>query len=108
VVTNLLDNAAKASRDQRTNEIEVEASSANGQVVVRVIDHGPGIPAPVREQLFFPFYRISERHPRLGTGLGLAIVKGFLTLMNGEAWIEDTPGSGATFAFSLPAGSSPE
>jgi signal transduction histidine kinase len=67
-----------------------------------VIDHGEGVPASAREQLFFPFYGLSEREQRLGPGLGLAIAKGFLTLMDGEIWVEDTPGGGATFAFSLP------
>jgi two-component system sensor histidine kinase KdpD len=104
VVTNLLENAAKAALDNATDEIEVEARLADGKTVVRVIDHGTGAPQAVREQLFYPFYRVTERHPRLGTGLGLPISKGFLMLMGGEIWIEETPGGGATFAFSLPAG----
>ena len=102
VVTNLLDNAAKAARDKGSRAVELEARRSDGRTVVRVIDHGPGVPAPVREQLFYPFYQLGARHPRLGTGLGLAIAKGFLALMDGEIWIEDTPGGGATFAFSLP------
>jgi two-component system sensor histidine kinase KdpD len=104
VLTNLLDNAAKAAGDSGTEQIEVESDRSDGRIMIRVIDQGPGVPEPVREQLFYPFYQVSERHPRLGTGLGLAIAKGFLVLMNGEIWIEDTPGGGATFAFSLPAG----
>jgi len=104
VVTNLLDNAGKVAAGSGSDEIEVDADRSDGRVVVRVIDHGPGVPEPVREQLFYPFYQVTERHPRLGTGLGLAIAKGFLALMDGEIWIEDTPGGGATFAFSLPAG----
>jgi signal transduction histidine kinase len=59
------------------------------------------VPREAREQLFYPFYQVDRRHPRLGTGLGLAIAKGFLALMGGEIWIEDTPGGGATFALSL-------
>jgi signal transduction histidine kinase len=81
----------------------LQSDRADGQAVMRVIDHGNGVPPPLREELFYPFYQ-AERHPRLGTGLGLAISKGFLTLMNGQIWIEDTPGGGATFAFSLPTG----
>jgi len=107
LMTNLLDNAAKAAVDNDTNAIEVEARRDHDQVIVRIIDHGFGVPPAVREQLFYPFYRVTERHPRLGTGLGLAIVKGFLSLMDGQVWIEDTPGDGATFAFSLPDGSGP-
>ena len=72
-------------------------------MVVRVIDHGPGMDLASREQLFYPFYRLDERNTQLGPGLGLAIAKGFVDLMGGQLWIEDTPGGGATFAFSLPS-----
>jgi two-component system, OmpR family, sensor histidine kinase KdpD len=106
VVANLLDNATKAALHSDSGEVEVEARRADddGQVTVRVIDHGTGVPSTVREQLFYPFYQVTQRHPRLGTGLGLAISKGFVSLMGGQIWLEDTPGGGATFAFSLPSG----
>jgi two-component system sensor histidine kinase KdpD len=102
VLTNILDNAAKAATDSGHLDVEVEATAQGDRVVARIIDHGSGVPIAVREQLFYPFYQMKERHPRLGTGLGLAICKGFLAVMNGEIWIEDTPGGGATFALSLP------
>ena len=71
--------------------------------MLRVIDHGKGLPrAAAREQLFYPFYHLDERNPRLGAGLGLAICKGFVSLMGGEIWVEDTAGGGATFALTLP------
>ncbi|HYY78065.1 MAG TPA: ATP-binding protein [Actinomycetes bacterium] len=104
VVANLLDNAAKAATGGGNPRVEVRAGRADGRASVRVVDHGSGVPPSVREQLFYPFYQLDERHPRLGTGLGLAISKGFLTLMQGQIWIEETPGGGATFAFSLPNG----
>jgi two-component system sensor histidine kinase KdpD len=105
VATNLLENAAEVAAEGSSN-ITIDArTNDRGAVVVRVIDRGTGVPADVREQLFYPFYQVTERDPRLGTGLGLAIVKGFLVLMDGEIWIEDTVGGGATFAFSLPVGS---
>ena len=103
VLANLLDNAAKTAASSGRDEVEVEARRSDGEITVRVIDHGLGVPETAREQLFYPFYQVSERHPRLGTGLGLAIAKGFLALMSGKIWIEETPGGGATFAFSLPS-----
>jgi two-component system sensor histidine kinase KdpD len=103
VLSNLLDNAAKAAKEGGSPNLEIETRSTGAEVTVRIVDHGKGLPEGAREQLFYPFYQLSERHPRLGTGLGLAIAKGFLTLMAGRIWIEDTPGGGATFAFSLPA-----
>jgi len=102
VVTNLLDIAARAALESGTAEIDVQARREGERITVRIIDHGRGVPHAVREQLFYPFYQVTQRHPRLGTGLGLPISKGFLNLMSGEIWIEDTPGGGATFVFSLP------
>jgi two-component system sensor histidine kinase KdpD len=102
VVANLLDNAVKAAADGADPSINVEVRRVDDRTIVRVIDHGPGIPPEAREQLFYPFYQLSDRHPRHGTGLGLAICRGFLSLMDGEIWVEETPGGGATFAFSLP------
>lgn len=104
VIGNLLENAARSAADaaQKSVEILVEVDE-NSKVTVHVVDHGQGIPRGSRDHLFTPFYRIGERDPRLGSGLGLAITKGFLTLMEGEVWVEDTPRGGATFRFSLPA-----
>jgi two-component system sensor histidine kinase KdpD len=102
VLSNLLENASKATA-AGSGELQVDARRADGAVVVRVIDHGSGVPAAAREQLFYPFFRMDERNPRLGPGLGLAIVKGFVTLLDGDIWVEDTPGGGATFSFTLPA-----
>jgi len=102
VLFNLLDNAAKSAWKVGRHDVEVEVRGDGDRTVVRVIDQGEGVPSSAREQLFFPFYGLQERDQRLGPGLGLAIAKGFLSLMGGEIWVEDTPGGGATFAFSLP------
>jgi two-component system sensor histidine kinase KdpD len=105
VIFNLLDNGAKTGWRAGRPGVEVEVRPNGRRTTVRVIDHGEGVPASAREQLFFPFYGLSEREQRLGPGLGLAIAKGFLSLMDGDIWVEDTPGGGATFAFSLPRSS---
>jgi two-component system sensor histidine kinase KdpD len=107
VVANLLDNAVRATRDAAASQqsVELDVRLTEGRPTVRVIDHGKGVPADIGEQLFYPFYQIEQRHPRHGTGLGLAISKGFLVAMGGDIWIEQTPGGGATFAFSLPSAS---
>jgi two-component system sensor histidine kinase KdpD len=103
ILSNLLDNAVKAAVKAADRGIQVEARSSAEVITVRVIDHGAGVGQVAREQLFYPFYRLNERNPRLGSGLGLAICKGFVTLMGGEIWIEGTPGGGATLAFTLPS-----
>ena len=101
VLSNLLDNAARAASRAEPRTVEVEVGRLDGRVGVRVIDHGAGLDAAARTQLFLPFARLDERTTKLGPGLGLAIAKGFLDLMGGDLWLEDTPGGGATFVFSL-------
>ena len=101
VLSNLLDNAARAASRAGSRTVEVEVGPDDERIRVRVIDHGAGLDAAARTQLFLPFARLDERTTKLGPGLGLAIAKGFLDLMAGELWLEDTPGGGATFTFSL-------
>lgn len=100
VMTNLLDNAVRAG-DGTPSDVEVTARTTDGRVTIRVIDHGRGLPPDAREALFHPFYDLDQRNPRLGPGLGLAIAKGFVVAMDGEIWIEETPGGGATFAIAV-------
>ena len=86
VVANLLDNAAKAALHNDSGEVEVKASQVDGRVTVRVIDHGTGVPATVREQLFkklrgleiidCPFENLPEaKSGRWGAGLTAAKMK---------------------------------
>ena len=102
VLANVLENAAAAASKAGRPDVQLRVSRHQGAVAVRVVDHGAGFDPTTREQLFYPFYRLEERTPNLGPGLGLAIAKGFVDLMGGKLWVEDTPGGGATFAFSLP------
>jgi two-component system sensor histidine kinase KdpD len=106
VVSNLLDNAARSAIAAGSPSVEIEIGpTVHGertpQVAVKVVDHGAGLTTIERTQLFLPFARLDERTTKLGSGLGLAIARGFVDLMGGEIWLEDTPGGGATFAFSL-------
>jgi two-component system sensor histidine kinase KdpD len=102
VVANLVGNAVHASRETGAERVEVSVTPEDGRAVVRIVDHGPGIPPSAKEQLFYPFFDLDERNPKLGRGLGLAISKGYVDLMDGQIWVEDTPGGGATLAFALP------
>jgi two-component system, OmpR family, sensor histidine kinase KdpD len=104
VFGNLLENALKFAPPG--TEILVtaapDASDASG-VVVRVADHGPGVPEAERERIFEEFTRVDARPDATGTGLGLAIVHSLVTAHGGHVWCEATRGGGATFAFDLPA-----
>jgi two-component system, OmpR family, sensor histidine kinase KdpD len=83
--------------------VRVEAAAPGDDVVIRVVDQGPGIPKDGRDRLFQPFQRLGDGNGASpnGVGLGLAVASGFTAAMGGELTVEDTPGGGATFVFRL-------
>jgi two-component system sensor histidine kinase KdpD len=101
-IANVLDNAVSASPPDQP--VRVEAFTISGRVDLCVIDRGGGIPREHREEIFQPFQRLADHGT--GVGLGLAITRGFVTAMNGELSIDDTPGGGVTLVISLPEAAS--
>ncbi|MCM2295719.1 ATP-binding protein [Rhodoferax sp.] len=98
-VRNLLENA----RRYGAGEIHLGLSQTDSHVVIRVSDHGPGVPAALRERIFEPFYRLPGATERDGgVGLGLALVKAIAQRHGGRVVCEDRPGGGATFVLELP------
>ena len=93
-VANIVANALRWSPPDEVVEISARVSAPD--LELRISDHGPGIPAHSRAQIFQPFQRLGD-HGGGGVGLGLAIASGFIQAMEGELVIEDTPGGGATF-----------
>ena len=74
VLVNLIGNAEKYAASGKYLRIETRASSEIVEVVVA--DHGPGIPARMREQIFKPFVRMTDRlEDPTGTGIGLTIAR---------------------------------
>jgi two-component system, OmpR family, sensor histidine kinase KdpD len=100
-VANVMANAQAASPPGRA--VRVQAGAFGDRVEIRVVDQGPGVPREQRQQIFEPFTAFSGAHEDGGRhGLGLAIAMGFTAAMGGELDVEDTPGGGAMFVFSLP------
>ena len=98
-VRNLLENA----RRYGAGEIHLSLSQTDSHVVIRVSDHGPGVPEALRERIFEPFYRLPGATERDGgVGLGLALVKAIAQRHGGRVACEDRPGGGATFVLELP------
>jgi two-component system sensor histidine kinase KdpD len=107
VLDNLLENADHWSPPDAAIRVTAAPSPA-GEVAVRVIDAGPGIPADLRERVFERFVRgdAPSTDREAGMGLGLPIVRGLIDAQRGRVWLEDSaPGEGARVAFSLPAAS---
>lgn len=100
VLTNLLENAARHTPPGTRVDIIVECVPQHDEVRVTVADGGPGVPAEDRERVFLPFERGPTRVG--GSGLGLAIARGFVEAHDGRAWVDETPGGGARFTFTLP------
>jgi two-component system, OmpR family, sensor histidine kinase KdpD len=98
VLVNLLENAAKYSSP--TDRIDVDVHTHESELVVRVRDHGPGIPPDRAARIFDPFESSSVS---TGTGLGLAIATGFAQANGGRVWFEPAKDGGAVFALALPA-----
>jgi K+-sensing histidine kinase KdpD len=102
VLDNLLVNADRYAPKGTPIEIHV-APGMRATVVTRVIDHGPGVPAEMRDRIFERFVRDGQSGTE-GTGLGLAIVSGLVEAHAGRVWLDDPEaGGGAVFAFTLPA-----
>ena len=99
VLVNLFENALKYSPEQEPVRVQL-AETAN-RVLVRVVDHGPGVASEDRERIFEPFQRGGDR--ARGAGLGLAIARGFAQANDARVWAESRPGQGATFVLALPS-----
>ena len=100
VLTNLVGNALKFTGESGHVTVTAHKDDA-GNVVVSVTDSGPGIAPEHLAQVFNPYWQAGQT-ARLGAGLGLAIAKGIVEAHGGRIWATSTPGSGSTFAFSLP------
>ena len=101
-IENLVSNAMKYSPERR--DIEVEVARADGFGVVRVRDHGIGIPARMQRKIFRKFFRIQTdagSGPQ-GTGLGLAIVDHVMRGHGGFVRVDSEPGRGSTFTLHFP------
>ena len=102
VLFNLLDNAAKYAPELST--ITVKGWTDSGQLVLQVLDEGPGLPRDDLERVFDTFYRARKGdHVRAGTGLGLSICRGFVEAMGGTIVAGNRADrTGAVFTICLP------
>jgi heavy metal sensor kinase len=99
VLGNLLDNALRHGG----GEVVLEARQQDGQVLIRVSDEGPGLPAAFREHAFDRFSRAGGTRAD-GRGLGLAIVRAIVRAHGGEVSIDDRGGgNGTVVSVRLPA-----
>jgi two-component system, OmpR family, sensor histidine kinase KdpD len=102
VLTNLLENAIR--HGPKNSTITIGGVLANPRtVMVYVADHGLGVSPERRYEVFELFAR---RRGDSGAGLGLTIAETFVEAHGQSIWVEDAPGGGTRFCFTLPVAAS--
>jgi signal transduction histidine kinase len=101
MVGNLLDNACKWANSR----VCVSADTAQGRLVVRIEDDGPGLPPESAAQVLERGARLDEQVE--GSGLGLSIVRDIAALYSGSVSFETSPSGGLVVLLSLPGGEFP-
>jgi len=104
VFQNLLSNAIKYHKENEPPVITISAEKMPTHWLFSVKDNGIGIDPVYFDRVFTIFQRLHNKDEYSGTGIGLAIVKKIVEGMEGEIWIESSPGKGTTFFFTIKSG----
>ncbi|WP_367160634.1 ATP-binding protein [Kozakia baliensis] len=100
VFGNLIDNACNYG-----GSAHVTLENKGKEVIITVVDDGPGIPEAEREKVLNAFYRLEGSRSRStgGIGLGLAIVKREVERAHGQVYLDNAPGRGLRVRVTLPS-----
>lgn len=102
ILSNLLDNAEKYTRERTERTVRVRGRLAADAVAIRVEDDGDGVPARLQSRLFSAFSRGDDADGPAGLGLGLALSRGLARQQGGDLSYTGDPGAGAAFTLRLP------
>lgn len=103
ILGNFLSNAVRYAPEG--SRVELLGEARDGEVLLGVRDHGPGLTPDQRVRVFERFYRVDPSRSRAlgGSGIGLPIARALAEAMDGRAWAESGgPGMGSTFWVALP------
>ncbi|MGH8251430.1 MAG: ATP-binding protein [Steroidobacteraceae bacterium] len=99
LLSNLLTNSLEALDGRPNPVIMIETHRAGEQIVLTVVDNGPGFQGGLIEQAFDPYVTTKPK----GTGLGLAIVRRIVEEHGGQVEVDNAPQGGARIRITLPA-----
>jgi len=102
VLTNLISNAIKFSKNEETSAIEVGGQLQDNENIYYVKDNGVGFDMKYSDKLFGVFQRLHTQKDFKGTGVGLSLVQRIIHRHGGRVWAEGKVNKGATFHFTLP------
>ena len=104
-VENVVRNAARYTAEGTTVEVQLQREGA--EIVIRVLDSGPGVPPEDLDKIFQPFYRIDDARNRQtgGAGLGLSIAERAVRLHGGLVRASNRAGGGLEVEMRIPAAS---
>jgi signal transduction histidine kinase/ligand-binding sensor domain-containing protein/DNA-binding response OmpR family regulator len=104
VLFNLISNAIKYSGNGKT--VRVWLNDMPKEVIIKVIDNGPGITREAGAHVFERFYRSTKTGQKAGFGIGLYLAQQFTQRHQGQLYFESVPGNGTTFNLELLKGTS--
>ena len=102
---NLVGNAVKYRKPDRTPKVHISAEQKKEEWVISIRDNGIGFDPKYAATIFAPFKRLHTVEEYPGTGVGLTICKRIVQAQGGRIWAESQPGEGTTFFFTLPVDS---
>ena len=101
VLVNIISNAADAVEGLPDRRIHISAERQGEKTILRIRDHGPGVPAAIAERIFDPFF--TTKGVGKGLGLGLSISYNIIKDFGGSLSAANHPEGGAVFSVELQA-----
>ncbi|MFT4737014.1 MAG: two-component system nitrogen regulation sensor histidine kinase NtrY [Paraglaciecola sp.] len=90
VLINLIKNAIEALEGEAKGELQIGLQTSRDEVIIRLIDNGPGMDQETLSNIFVPFYTTKEQ----GSGIGLSLSRQIIRAHRGQLKIYSTPGQG--------------